>query len=69
MRATQALGYEREYCRWDCSADEGREGLTVVTLPRTPRPLASLLQESVFNIARAGDPSPFATRRGRQNSS
>lgn len=48
---------------------ERKSGGTVVTLPRTPRPLASLLQAGVLNIARAGEPSPFATRRGRQMSS
>lgn len=39
-----------------------KEGLdiTVVMLPRTPRLLASLLQGRVFEVARAGEPSPFA---------
>ncbi len=49
--------------------EESKNGTTVVNLPRTPRPLASLLQPSVLSIARAGEPSPFATRRGRQMSS
>lgn len=63
MRAVEALSPE------DRAIGERGNGVTVVTLPRAPRPLASLLQSSVFNIARAGEPSPFATRRGRQTSS
>ena len=63
MRAVEALSPEGR------ALEERGNGVTVVTLSRAPRPLASLLQSSVFNIARAGEPSPFATRRGRQTSS
>lgn len=44
----------------------------VVMLSRPPRLLLSLLkglQGSAFSIARAGEPSPFATFKGRQRSS
>jgi hypothetical protein len=48
------------------AADVGR---VVVTWPRSPRPLATLLRGSDFDVSRAGYPSPFSTLSGRRDGS
>lgn len=41
----------------------------VVTWPRSPHPLATLLRGNAFDVARAGYPSPFSTLGGRRSGS
>ncbi|MBC7247562.1 MAG: hypothetical protein H5T73_07270 [Actinobacteria bacterium] len=43
------------------AADASR---VVVTWPRSPSPLATLLRGSDFDVSRAGDPSPFSALSG-----
>ena len=63
MRAVEAWELERG------PHEAANSSRVVVTWPRSPHPLATLLRGNAFDVARAGYPSPFFTLSGRRSGS